>query len=261
MAGAYATIDEIVMEVIADLGESGTHKYDQYLNYALRGAREWHYDSAQEIKTVRLPMLSYNAIDWPEDYVDWCKIGIQVGERVKTLGVNDESLALYFENGNDECGNPIPNAPVADTLPSDLNGYGGYYYYNYFNQHGENEGKLFGYGGGGQNPNGTWKLNRERKQFQFDACINTTYIYLEYISDGFTPCGSSVINKYAANMLRKYIHWQKSVFKEGAASGNSQKWESEYYTEYARSRGRVFSISISEILDATRANYKLSIKN
>jgi hypothetical protein len=251
----YATISDIVFEVIADLGESGTHYFDRYLNYALRGAQEWHFDSAQEVKTVVIPMNGYNAIDFPEDYVDWVKVGIQSGDKIKTFGANDQSIALYHGE-TDECGNPELNSVNTECS----NGYGGYYFTNVINSHGEHMGKMFGYGGG-KNCLGSWKVNKERRQIQFDSTVTRTNVYFEYISNGFNPCGETVINQYGRNMLRIYIHWQRSIFKNGAASGESQKWEELFEREQRLARARVFDLSINEILELTRQNYKLSTKN
>ncbi len=259
LKSGYATISDIVFEVIADLGEGGTHYFDRYLNYALRGAQEWHFDSAQEVKTIVIPMNGYNAIDFPEDYVDWVKVGIQLGDKIKTFGANDQSIALYHGE-TDECGNPELNAAHVCDLPINVNGYGGYWFSNIFNSYGENMGKQFGYGGG-KNCLGAWKVNKERRQIQFDSTVTRTNVYFEYISNGFNPCGETVINQYGRNMLRTYIHWQRSVFKNGAASSESQVWKEEFDEQRRLARARVFDLSISEILELTRQNYKLSTKN
>lgn len=256
----YTNVSSVIFEVIADLNEAGTHNFDRYLNFALRGLQEWHFDSAQEIKTVKLQMNSYNAVDFPDDYVDWCKLGIQVGDRVKTFGANDESISLNHDD-TDDCGNPALNAVAScNELPGNCESMGGYYFHNYINSHGEHLGKLFGVGGG-KNCLGSWKINRERRQFQFNSEVARTNVYLEYISNGFNPCGESVINQYARNMLRTYIHWQRAIFKFGAASGEAQEWKIQFEANQRLARARVFDISIQEIIDISRKHYSPSVKN
>lgn len=262
LKSGYASVDSIVMSVIADLGEGGTHNYDRYLHYALRGCQDWHMDSAQEIITKCIPMNAYNAIDFPVDYLDWVKIGIQVGDRVKTFGVNDNLAVLH---NLDECGNPITNQShdcncIPDSIGGDLGYYGGYYFDNYINEYGEHLGRFFGVGGGSIGI-GHYKVNKEKKQIQFEGKVHKTNVYLEYISNGFDPCADTMVNRYAESLIRTYIHWQRAIFKFGKASGEAASWEEEYYTQLRLSRARVFDLTIKDILDASRKEYKLSIKN
>lgn len=256
---AYVTIDNIVMSALGDKDEQGTHNYRRYLHYALRCAQDWHFDSAQEVKTIELNMNDYNAVDWPQDYIDWTKIGVRYGDKVMTFGVNDDIDLLH---NADECGNPIINAS-ADT-EDNINMFtplywGGYWFQNYINDYGEHMGRFYGYGGAAHGI-GNFKLNKERRQFQFDSKVTAKKIYLEYISNGFDPCKETMVNRYAESMIRTYVHWQNSVFKEGPASSNSQAWELEYDKQLRLSRARVFELSVKDIINISREHYKLSIK-
>lgn len=255
---AYATVDSIVNAALADLGEGSTHKYDQFLHWALECLQDFHMDSAQEVKTVKLAMNDYNSIDWPADYVDWVKIGIQVGDKVKTFGVNDD-IPLAFDF--DDCGNPEKLA-VGDcnALPENCGDwFGGYWFNNYVNDHGEILGKFFGIGGG-RTGIGYYNVNKERKQIIFDSRVARTTVYMEYIGTGFNPCETTVVNQYAKKLLKYYIHWQKARFKFGSASSEAQSWKQEYGDEYAIVRARLSDLTPAKIVQLSRKNYKMSIK-
>jgi hypothetical protein len=254
-----ATISDVVFSVIADRGEDSMHKFNQYLHWALEGLQDWHMDSAQEIKTVQLTMNDYKAVDWPSDYVDWCKIGVQYGDKVATFSVNDK-IALFHDT--DECGNILDNLPVSlDRFPNMFNDpfYGGYWFSNFINVYGEHMGKLFGYGGAA-NPQGSYTVNRAARQFQFDSSVTATTIYLEYISTGFTPTQQSYVNEYAKKLLKYYVHMCASRFKNGIASADAQVWERTYWNEYRLARARVFELTPEDVIQASRKYYMLAPK-
>lgn len=257
--GAYASLDSIVNSVIADLDEGSTHNYDKYLHWALEALQDFHMDSAQEVKTVMLPMNDYNAIDFPKDYVDWCKIGIAIGDKVKTFGVND-NIATYMDK--DECGNPIKNS-IGDcnSLPDNCSdGFGGYWFNNYINDHGEVLGRFFGIGGGSSGL-GYYTVNKQSRQIQFDSVVRRTNAYMEYIGTGFNPCETTVVNQYAKKLLKLYIHWHRCKFKFGRISGETREAKQEYNDEYRLVRARLNDLTPEKIIELTRKNYKLSIKN
>lgn len=255
---AYATLDSIVNSVIADLGEDSTHNYDKYLHWGIEGLQDFHMDSAQEVKTVKLAMNDYNAINWPSDYVDWTKIGIQVGDKVRTFGVNSD-IALSVDT--DDCGNPrLLSAADCNSLPDNCDGFGGYWFNNYVNDHGEILGRFFGIGGAGGGI-GKYKIIKERKQIQFDSVVNRTTVYMEYIGTGFNPCEATVVNQYAKKLIKLYIHWHRCKFKLGRSTAETREAKLEYDVEHERVRSRLSDLTPEGIIELTRKNYKLSIKN
>lgn len=257
LKSGYVTIGSIVDSVIADLDEGTTHNWDRYLHFALRGVQTWQMDSAQEVITKILTPNGYNAIDFPDDYLDWTKVGIQLGDKIITFGVNDD---IALEHDTDECGNPKLNSPADCNCTDYHDGYGGYWFHNVINEYGEHLGKSFGYGGGGSFQ-GYFRVDKDRKQIQFDGNVSAKKIYLEYISNGFDPCSETMVNKYAEDLIRTYIHWQRAIFKHGRSSSEAQAWGEDYDTQLRLSRARVFSITKEEVIELSRKSYKLSIKN
>lgn len=256
---SYATVDQIVRSALIDLGNISLHHYPRFLNWALDCVQDWNMDSAKEVKTVKLTMNDIKQVELPRDFVDWVKVGIQCGDRIKIMGVREDMNRLH---NTDDCGNPKPfdncNC-TANTLPPDYTLFGGYYFFDYRNDYGEFTGGLYGYGGG-YNQNGYFQVDRTNGVLQFTSDVNNTNIYLEYISTGFNPNQQSVVNQYARKCIKWYVHWMYYTFSKGAASGDAQKWELLYREELHNARFRLMDLTIEDIIGLSRQSYGQSPK-
>ena len=199
----FYTITAVVDRCLED-NDLPDHYFDKFLGWGLWALREVHLDDYQEPRTVKLTMNDARSVDLPKDYVDWVVIGLQIGEMVKTLGVNAAMVGLEGEDRT--LGNPVSLYEMGvNNLPNGINvtNYGGYL--------------LSGLGvysvGGGIDYKGYFKIfTREfGKVIQFSSLVNQTDIYLEYISDGFNPNQETTINPYFANYLREEMNhqWEK----------------------------------------------------
>lgn len=258
----YYTIDAVVKSAMTDIGETTTHMYQLFLKYALEQLREMNIEFSREIKTVSLPMNTYKSVDLPEDCIDWIKIGIQVGERIFTMGVQSD-LALL--NDVDDCGNPIANLPQApfDEKPNGINfnNYGGYWFNNFTNNSSgtASNGRLFGFGGGIPS-RGLYRIDRERRQIRFDDSVTTTNIYLEYISDGFHPTDATYVNPLCFEYLRTAIHFRRVDGDDNASQAlKYEKSEKMWYAKLAAA-GRMGDLVIQDIINSSRLGYRLTNK-
>lgn len=251
----FNTISAIVEQCLNDMGENSMNRYQQFLSWALWGLREWHLDSARSVKTRKITMTPYKAIDLPEDYVDWTKVGIQIGDYVKTLGVNDDMPRL---NKFDECGNELANNTSGLLLHpngTNLDNYGGYYFTGY------NGTKVFAHGGG-INYKGYFTEIKERRQIQFTSEVPTVEIYLEYISDGFDPNSETLVHPYVADAIKKYIHFERVNNNDKIALSQKQDKERQYEQAVVKARIRNFMSDFTpkDVLNSTRKYYRLSQK-
>ncbi len=249
---SYVTINEIVKNALIDIGENTEHLYQRFLHWAIEGLKDFYYDTAKEIKTISVPMNATKTIDFPLDYVDWTKIGMVIGDRVWTFAVNDQ-LALKKEV--DECGNPTakPTHKLANIAPTDLLNYGGYWFYNY------NGNSTYGYGGACHNI-GYYRINRERRQIEFSSEVNTNEVYLEYISNGVNPNGGSVVNEYAAKLVKMYVQWMHKEHSNKFHTHDKERARSLYYNELRIVRARLSNFDAQDFIDATRKGYLNRLK-
>lgn len=251
----YVTINEIVEGTLINLGESTFHKYQTFLHWALRGVKYLNYDTLKEVKTVFLKMNDSKAIDLPTDYVDFTKIGLIIGDRVKTFGINEK---LAFPRIIDECGNPLANPlPDCNVLKDTDPSIGGYWFINYRN--GQHQGRIFGFGGG-HNGVGYYRVDKEKNQIMFSSEVNDTEILLEYITDGINPTEQTIIHKYAEETLIAWIHWQAVRYNSLIPQVEKMSKRQEFYNELRLTKARVFSFTLPDLLESTRRFYKLSTK-
>lgn len=256
---SYVTIDSIVRTALIANGDESFHKYPRFLMFALQAAKDFYMDSAQDVKTVRLPMNDLKQVELPLDFVDWVKVGIVCGNRIKVLGVC-ETLPILTET--DSCGNikPYDNCGCGvNEFPRGFTTgiYGGYYFLNYINENGEITGGIYGYGGGYTDMS-YFRLIRNAGSngiLQFSTEINSTDIYIEYISNGFDPKRDTVISTYAERAIEYYIHWKVATHKSGPSSGDAQGWEFQYYNELRKARRRTMDLTPRDILEISRMYY------
>jgi hypothetical protein len=188
------------------------------LEMGLWHLRELKLDVWQEPKTELLPVTDRKTVVLPSGFVDWTKIGVAVGQYVVTLGVNDK-LKLTQRTTDDN----IVAGLLSQNLPNglDFNAYGGYYFFNY------NGGSLKGIGGGFVTK-GSFRLvdHGTCKELLLDYDYSYDHVYLEYITDGFSPCGQTILNPYLCNYFLKGMEfsWEEeknpnkteaSIFRKG----------------------------------------------
>ena len=117
------TLDKIVRSALSDRGYT-MHWYLQFLTYAVNGLRELNFDVMQNIKSVRLPVNSYKAATLPIDYVDYVRVGNEVGQYILPWSEKQDSFNRL--NKFDSQGNKISYGDVEATngiLPNNWEGF------------------------------------------------------------------------------------------------------------------------------------------
>lgn len=173
------------------------------LEMGLWKLRELKLDTWQDVCTELLDVTDRNTVILPNSFVDWTKVGRLVGQYVVTLGTNSE-LNNLNRVGND--------ARVAGLLSQNLpNGIdaGSYIGYTFMNFRGTS---VFGLGAGFP-AKGTFKVhdNGISKELLLDYDFQCSQIYLEFITDGFNPCGETVLNPYLCDFFLKSMEaaWEE----------------------------------------------------
>ena len=255
------TLTAVAQKVASDLEDFSGHKILTYINWAKAGWRGIQEEVMKEVKAVRLPMNSYNAIDLPDDCVDWTKVAIQVGDRLWVLGVA-EDIALAHET--DDCGNIIKNAavPSFDEITNGLNleSYIPFYFSNYYGSlpisgnYGEG---LYGYYTGVPYK-GYFRENRDKRQLQFTSNIQAPYIYLEYITDGSVCNGSTKVAPVAFDYLVQYVHYQRVKFRQDVSIGEKDYQERALHYEYLKLTRLTAGITIKDIVNGRNNGYRMT---
>lgn len=246
---AFKNLDYIVRTVLSSTGEQSLDKYQQLLQFAVRGFRELNLQCSTVAKIKYIEMLDNKAIDLPMDYVKYLKIGIVINGHVVILG-SDPTLALNEDYS--ACGDPLEIAMNSDrnTDLSFLNF--GYWWSNGFHN-GQYVGGIYGLGGG-YNKYGYFRVNEERNQIQFTSNIPTSSIILEYISDGLNPDGTASVPTQATECLIAYVMWKIKQYKRNTPLGEVKMAFDNYVMEFNKLKHFNLMFSVQEYLDVLRRN-------
>jgi hypothetical protein len=246
------TIDSIVRSALMDLGENES-RYEQFRHWGLEGFRDFHFDMASEIKTVKLDLTAWKADELPIDYVDWVKIGYINSAGAIVLFTHDDRIDIHHD---DEDGYP-EDVTSTETLPEPTVSSNSQELPLWDNGGGD-LGKLFGLVAK-SNGAGYYKFNPQRREIQFAPSIKSdTVVYLEYISDGIDPCEQTVVNLMAAKLIKLYIHWQRVKFAKSSNLGQIEMAKRDYQTEYGRVQDRLCKITVEDVLECARNGYRLA---
>jgi hypothetical protein len=248
----YYTISAAVWSVLEDM-QAGAERFNQFLKFAIDGARMFNFDMLHEVKSVEIEMEPWKQICFPGDMVDWHKIGFRYGDGVMVF-VNDSTVPKLFDK-NDDCepqphkypdgavpdGTTIGEAIVFDSYMDGDHYYGVQASVNYA---------------------GYFDVDERNRVFNFKRTITSqTQVYLEYITDGINYSGQTVIHPYAFRALQLYIHWQRKEYDDRFGLGERERAQRIFEREFDDAMVRNLNMSIEDVHDALLAGYKQTIKN
>jgi hypothetical protein len=241
------TLDSIIRSALMDIG-AGMERYEQFKHWSIEGHRMFFFDHAKEIKTVKLPLTAWKAIELPIDYVDYAMIGVVVDNEIQVF-TNDNRISLYHADEDPLDGDP--DERTATTTEAST-----YHFYN-ITSRGEDSGQLYGLTVK-DNGVGYFKMNRERREIQFSPHVDgDTQIYLEYISDSYDPCETTMVNVYAARLIKLFIHWQRHEFSKSSTGMERERAKDMYDKELFKVQSRLSEITVADVLEAARDGYRL----
>ena len=198
MARNYIPLNQVINDFIITLD---TDDYESYApdttirSFALRGIREMGFDMLKVVRSLKLPVLNNNTVTLPDDYVDWTKVGVVGGDGlVYVLGENkninmsqayaeDDDRDNYDSDGDDllervdsktatSGGSPAADAGITDGMES-------YVFRNFV--HENNEGRLYGIGGGQYY--GEFRVNMDQNRLELKGNSSMDEVVIEYVAD------------------------------------------------------------------------------
>lgn len=193
------SLRKVVMSYLNRIEDYSMRHYYRMMQIAIEGYTElnlWHLDNIEVVYLNVDPTSKIASL--PSDYVDWLKVGIPVGGKLKVLKRHDKILLPRTSTDGLET---FSNADANDTTDAAS--------LVYFSDHircGQFVGGLFGMSGGVSDA--SYRFDRERRTFAFTDTITDNYIVLEYISSGVNLTGSTTIPREAEPALRTYLLWQ-----------------------------------------------------
>lgn len=203
----YKSLHEIANSCLFNMGKP-VHYYVQVLKHAADCLRELQFDVIGNIRTKKLEINSYGAVELPCDYVDYVRIGVPYGPNVRPSAAifNTNRLVNLDEKGNKveyggnewcykhDCG--------AWVFPDGL----------HLNYRSHTDGFM---------------IVSERREVQFTNYREGGFIILDYISDGSEIDNATRVDPYAQACIEAYVEWKMKLGSE-----------EEYNKQYRILRGR-----------------------
>lgn len=248
----FANLDMTTRRTLLERGLP-IHYYAEVLFHQSAALRELTKDTLKAINTRTLTLNSYSAADLPQDFVDDVGVYVPVGNLLHPLPKRDNITPL--RNGDSE-GNFVPWTDTTTT--QDVSMYGinptWIFYWN-VSDYGEPSGRYFGVGGG--NHRDGYQIFKERRQIQFTESTVASQVVLIYISNGQSVDNATQIDWAAFRAIQTYSDWQMS---KNAVSNNSPE-ANTYYNEKRLLRANLNDLTIEDIKNTLRNNFRATIKN
>lgn len=218
------------------------HWWIDFMVYAKDCLRILSEDDLKVINTAKLTVdQDTNAVDLPNDYLDYVQVGVQYGQNIKPLVETDKINPLIARDSNFT---PTTYGNIASNNSNQIF-YGTIYpfYYNTvrWNDYGEPTGRMYGLGAGTQDD--VFSVFPERNQIQLTEKISLTHIVLQYISDGMNSDAATQINPYAFETISAYIMWQMKENTRTYSTGEAQLAKQEYIDERKILRARMSDLN------------------
>lgn len=248
----YTTLDIIVRRNLLE-GGFPIHYYAEELFHSSTCLRELTFDTLKVINTRNLPINSYGAIDFPDDFSDDVGLSFATGATLRPLPHKDSinPLRVHDTTSGQFVGQPAStNINVGDLFFPFV----GYTWYWNVSDYGEPTGRIFGANGG--NPYG-YKVIKERRQIQLYGGVNSGSAILQYISDGQSVDNASMVDTQAFATFQAYINWKKSPNKYNEFSPEGRL----YYNTKKKLRTRMSGMTSADIINVFRSGYTAAIKN
>ena len=270
MARNYVPLKQVINDFMISLdgNDYAAHASDAAVkNFALRGLRELGFDMLKVIRSLKLSVnTANNTAELPDDYVDWSKVGVVGADGlVYVLGENKNinysqkystsSGSTYDADGDglldredDKTGTNFGGGTIDD-------GFGNYIFRNYV--YGNNQGQLYGVGGGRYQ--GEFRINLDQNRIEIKSNSNVTDLVIEYVADEARSSNPQV-HAYAEEALIAYIYYKLVERKAAVPYNEKMRARQEYYNERRKANARMKSFTKEEALKTIRKNYKQAPK-
>lgn len=252
----YYRVDTIIRNFLLRNGYS-IHWYLQSLVYTKDCLREMQFQLPlpNSINSKNIPVNTTDrSVTLPDDYHDFCGVGIPVGQftkpllqyepitRIKNLDTNTGLPTTYGSNDN-----------VITVLQGNIN-----WYYSVTNNVGEHIGRQFGRGAGREFD--TFKIIKERNEIQLNENLSTDFIVLDYISDGMDVDAATRVDPYTQSAIEAYIKWQMKECRRDFSEGEKQRAKGLYEEEINNVRAYLSDVTLDDVKRSLRRSYKSAVR-
>lgn len=242
----FKDIDYCVHSVMADLDETSTVNYSRYLKWAIDCFHELNLYLSPVIKTVELQIEDNLTVPFPDDYINYIAIGVNINGRLWTLTRNDDIVLRRGE----ECPISLQEAQaLSQQTDNQIISVIPYrYYFGGAFRGGQYVGEQYAFGGG-WNYKGYYTEDTEKRRFQFASTVAKSKIILEYKSSGIDCDGSVQIQIPSVASIVSYIHWKRVEHNSSMPTVEKERKYGLWVKEFQKLKHYNLMFTMSEFLD------------
>lgn len=230
----YKSLHDIANSILLSKGSS-IHLYMQVLKHAADCMRELSFDVTGTIRTKKLEINNYGAVELPCDYLDYVRIG-RPGANVRPMPALLSGNRLVNLDAN---GNKIPYGGEQWVYGDE---YGSWVYPDGLHPFGD------------RSTDGFMIVN-ERREVQFTNYREGAFVILDYISDGSEIDNASQVDPYAQSCIEAYVEWKLKAFNRSISRGEANYERDEYYRQLRILRGRKNDMTPASVRASMQAAY------
>lgn len=248
------TLHTVVSGVLLRLNKTDENQElgEKLLQYCIDGLREINiHFIPTNINVAYLTVSDLRTVSFPNGYVDYTKIGIEVGGRIWTLTLNENILLPRGE----KCGQDIRKVVAGGGVYSDSTDV---YYYADHIRNGNFVGGAYGVTGGFNKA--YYRIDKQNRRIVFSSGIKSgSQIVLEYLSDGINLTGETFIPAQYINPLRLYCLWQLIEYTD-APNNIKRERERQFWQAVSMLETLETALTGDEWMDAAYSTYKQTPK-
>lgn len=248
----WSTLEESI-NLYLDRSEQSNHKYYKLWNIGCSGLEKMGINFFYQVQTIKLPINSNFTVNLPDNYIQWCKVGVfnSIGEIIP-LDYNNK-LTLFAD---------LQTNRLAQTDDNSLFNFyfaNSFIFYNYWN--GESFENLYGLPSGGPFV-GNFKIDTQNGLIVLNDHFHYPYVCLEYLA---APAEGTVLRlpvQFKEAMVA-FLGWQDNFFKPSTShmGGNDkQRLMHNFYNELRLAKAQYKPFSLEEAYEQNLKMQRLTVK-
>lgn len=266
----YTTLEQFLNDFMAGLDPddyiSNVPKYRVRLQ-AMRGLREFYYDSAREIRAIERTLSPLQSITVPPDFVGLVRVSYMDETGQLRPFAEDRSMSIadrYLQNQSyellfDDDGNVLQGSQFLNTsnehIPSDT---AEVTLFQFSNAYMPNKDLSRSF------PNGKYRISKAEGKIYFSSDSVGRDIVLEYISDGLYTAGDEGrpeaeirVHKFLEAALYDYVYYELVKNRRNVPANEKNRARKEYYNSIRMARRRVTNLTLDEIKQVMKGDTKV----
>lgn len=251
---AVVSLQHVVADFLNEIGDYTMTEYKRWLQVAIRGFSNLSMTSLRSYDVAYITPDAIGQCRLPDDFVEYAKIGCNIGGKLYILSRNKEILInRQIENG--DIVNEAYNAD--DSIDDEL-----VMYIPHYRAGGIKVDGMYGYSysSGHSTMIPMFNIDYENKVIQLSSAIYASQLIVEYITTGVSLSGNTYIPRYAGEALLEFLYWRMKKADPKFSRGEVMDAKMDYLEAVNVMETLESMPTYQEIMDAFYGTAKQTIK-